>query len=404
MDATNTPLPQAEPHAGKARILVYIEQNILEQLRIDAAVGNIAAKEILRLRDYDSTFLDAEKQFKDLQELHNQALDAIKESTNENTHIRAALQQEQQRNGELHTINLALAARLSDAPSSRRQRMADPPKFNGDRGKLRNFKIQLRLKLAEEGSFPNESEKIRYIIGLLEDQAMDQIGPHLKEGGVTHFTTAEEVIQCLDRAFGDPDPKGTARAQLERLRMGNDDFSAYYAKFQRYCTVLEYNDEAILDRLDYGLNNEMKDALVHQEKPTGLHERIALYQAVDGRIRARRNEQKRNTDAPSARHNTTIPKPPKTTPHPTSSNSGYYGTAPMDLSSGRRRVSPEEKVRRIREGLCLYCGQAGHVASACPLAAKARTFLNSLQIRGGETPAPAPSSQYEQAPQESKNF
>jgi len=268
--------------------------------------------------------------------------------------------------------------------------MADPPKFNGDRAKLRNFKVQLRLKLAEEGSFLNKDEKIQYIIGLLEDQAMDQVGPHLKEGGATLFTTAQEVIQCLDRAFGDPDPKGTARAQLERLRMGNDDFSTYYAKFQRYCTVLEYNDEAILDRLDYGLSNEMKDGPVYFEKPTGLHERIALYLSLDGQIRARRNEQKRSTTSPPVRHNNTTPEAAKTTPHPTSSNSGYYGAAPMDLSSGRRRVSPEEKVRRIREGLCLYCGQAGHVANACPLAAKAHTFLNSLQIQRGEPPATPP--------------
>jgi hypothetical protein len=38
----------------------------------------------------------------------------------------------------------------------------------------------------------------------------------------------------------------------------------------------------------------------------------------------------------------------------------------MDLSPGRRKLDPAEKVRRMREGLCYYCGGAGHMTSTCP--------------------------------------
>jgi phage/plasmid primase-like uncharacterized protein len=40
----------------------------------------------------------------------------------------------------------------------------------------------------------------------------------------------------------------------------------------------------------------------------------------------------------------------------------------MDLSAGRRRgpLTQEERMRRISQGLCLYCGGAGHIAVACP--------------------------------------
>ena len=45
------------------------------------------------------------------------------------------------------------------------------------------------------------------------------------------------------------------------------------------------------------------------------------------------------------------------------------GTAPgpMDLSANRRRLSPEERARRLAEGRCYRCGGMGHMARACPL-------------------------------------
>jgi hypothetical protein len=41
-------------------------------------------------------------------------------------------------------------------------------------------------------------------------------------------------------------------------------------------------------------------------------------------------------------------------------------TAPMDLSPARRRLSPEERQKRIDEVRCLYCGGFHHLARDCP--------------------------------------
>ncbi len=47
-----------------------------------------------------------------------------------------------------------------------------------------------------------------------------------------------------------------------------------------------------------------------------------------------------------------------------------FDSEPMQV--GRAHLSREEKERRRSQGLCLYCGAAGHVAAQCPVKAKAR--------------------------------
>jgi len=36
------------------------------------------------------------------------------------------------------------------------------------------------------------------------------------------------------------------------------------------------------------------------------------------------------------------------------------------MQMGRAHLSPEERQRRVRRGLCFYCGEAGHLVATCP--------------------------------------
>ena len=58
----------------------------------------------------------------------------------------------------------------------------------------------------------------------------------------------------------------------------------------------------------------------------------------------------------------------------------------------RRTLTQEEKDRRRREGLCLYCGNAGHIAQDCPRASASRTFAATIveETTTGPTVIPVP--------------
>ena len=66
------------------------------------------------------------------------------------------------------------------------------------------------------------------------------------------------------------------------------------------------------------------------------------------------------TDVRHSLSTKTVADPPKFT-HPTYTKSGYYGPAPMDIGRVRGPLTSEEKQRRRAQGLCLYCGKAGHL-------------------------------------------
>jgi hypothetical protein len=287
----------------------------------------------------------------------------------------------------------------------------DAPMFDGTKPEeLRTWILQLRNKLAAQPTrYPTEESRLRYAFNRLSGAALHQIRSYGDEhtGNIT-LDSLNDLLAILCQAYDDPDRSRTAAREVRRLRQKNLPFSTYLADFRRLMGDLNWDEMAQKDQLYEGLSEEMKDALTHREATDDtLTAFINLCKDVDNRIRARAEERKpsassrpsvtttshRSTPRPTA---STAPAAPATSGnHPTNSNSGNYGPAPMELSAARREAERQRiREERMAKGQCTYCGSDQHFRLDCPrrLAADARRMRAAeASLVGAATPDAQPS-------------
>ena len=123
---------------------------------------------------------------------------------------------------------------------------------------------------------------------------------------------------------------------------------------------------AELSVLRRGLMYHLQNDLVMVDKePETIAALVALCNKLDTKYHALPSNS-RSHDLHSQ-----VPKyTPQATPVSTIESSTISsGTVlePMDLSTNRRHLSPEERACRLAGGCCYHCSRIGHMSQACPL-------------------------------------
>lgn len=115
------------------------------------------------------------------------------------------------------------------------------------------------------------------------------------------------------------------------------------------------------------LTDQVRDALMARVRPTSLDELIDWAVKLDNYQRERHCE--RAPAAPFLRS----PVAPRSSSPPASlvpPPGGFHGGGEEPMQLGRARLSVGEWRRRLTAGLCLYCGQEGHLISQCSVRPK----------------------------------
>lgn len=321
----------------------------------------------------------------------------------------AAMQQRlataQQERDEYRAISVQLTRNphVTEEPMER-EKIPDPEKFSGRRDKLPAFLLQLRLKAA---SFRTEQAKLRFAINCLEGDALDLMRSYVQEDATINLTNLAALTTILDNAYGNPNRAADAARNLRSLRQGTRDFATYYAEYQRYAQEVTWNEEAKLDALRTGLCFRLKkDLSLRDDDPTTVAQLVTICNRLDTRWRTLQAEEGHNPPPRQQQQNAPrrqpIPPPTPTStiaPATTTTTTTAIGTqpGPMDLTvaGGVRRISSEERQRRMREGLCFYCGGAGHIAGMCPNGRRRPRPLNASEITTTTTTTTAPQDHQE---------
>lgn len=270
-------------------------------------------------------------------------------------------------------------ASSSGSSFGKEPRISDPEHFDGRRSQLRTFLSQVRLVIAAQPSrFPNDRQKVMFAASFLRGTAFSWLQPYLesRQPGLI-LSSFENFCTSLQETFGDPDETGSAERQLFGLRQTTS-VASYAAEFRRISALTSWNDPALHAQFYRGLKDMVKDELAKMSRTDSLEHLMDVAIRLDNRIHERRLE--RTSGNISMASQSVFNKPYSTNQNyhltggaANSKSAQFHMTHPkshpMEIDSigpSNNRISSEEKDRRKRMNLCLYCGLSGHIAKTCP--------------------------------------
>ena len=176
--------------------------------------------------------------------------------------------------------------------------------------------------------------------------------------------------------------------------------------------VRGYGDGALRHIFYSGLPDHIKDEISHIGKPCTLNGFCTLMQTIDARYWERKSEiwcQTKNSSAPSTSNSKSSAsssnskgkskekdnkgKSSKNKNKSSSSSSGTSKSTTPDTPSHLRKddkLTEEEHQQCIKEKLCMFCGQPGHMAKDCPKSTSKSTKTKARAAKI-ETPTAAES-------------
>lgn len=309
----------------------------------------------------------------------------------------------------------ALLAQLTDrvsqprSSSARNVRVEPPSPFSGtDRTRLRSFINKLEsIFLAQPESFPTDKDKITYTGTCLADTAHSWYtaraipGHHLYD---SEFTSSWPIfVNDLRTQFGSRDEEDLAATRLRNIRMeSHHQCAVYITRFEEINDILQWPDRPLMDAFRRGLPDRILDVLANRERKPDTLKRLQDA-ALDIDVRYWENQEFKRVRNPGKSDSANSNRSPVNTrtpaaneSHPATNQSPSNSSRPAHLTASNQLTS-EERTRRMRAGLCLFCGKSGHLLQNCEERKQREASRISAQSRAtvADAQAPVPSNHSE---------
>ncbi len=181
--------------------------------------------------------------------------------------------------------------------------------------------------------YPTDDSRIAFVCSLLTGGALDWATAVWSDDH-SAFPTFTAFIQRFKEVFEHPAGGKEAGEQLISLRQRGSSAADYALSFRTLAAQTGWPDYPLKLHFRKGLSAELQSKLACRDEGKTLDQFIDLAIRIDNLLRSRR--QPRFSSAPVG--NTAPPPDPE----------------PMQI--GFTHLSKEERERRMRKNLCLYCG------------------------------------------------
>ncbi len=191
--------------------------------------------------------------------------------------------------------------------------------------------------------YPTDDSRIAFVCSLLTGRALEWATAVWSDDHSV-FPTFTAFIQRFKEVFEHPAGGKEAGEQLISLRQGRGSAADYALSFRTLAAQTGWPGDPLKLHFRKGLSAELQSELACRDEGKTLDQFIDLAIRIDNLLRSRC--QPRFSSAPVG--NTAPPPDPE----------------PMHI--GFTHLSEEERERRMRRNLCLYCGLSGHMRATCP--------------------------------------
>ncbi len=211
--------------------------------------------------------------------------------------------------------------------------------------RCKGFLLQCSMFIGQQPTlYPTDDSRIAFVCSLLTGRALEW-ATAIWEDDHAAFPSFASFTQSFKEVFEHPAGGKELGEQLLSLRQGGDSAADYALSFRTLAAQTGWRDAEPLKLLfRKGLNHDLQSELACRDEGKTLEQFINLAIRLDNLLRSRRLPRSSLSSA------TMATAPP--------------ASEPMQL--GVTRISEEERERRIRQRLCLYCGLPGHLRASCP--------------------------------------
>ena len=309
---------------------------------------------------------------------------------------------------------LSTLLRTGPPTTSRPRRITtDPPPFKADhRNTVKRqedyttWKSALLSVFARDSPvFSSDFDQILHVASLLIGDTItplrgdfDKITQNPTDKTYWRWQTLEQLWEFLDKRYATVDLALLSSHKFDDLSHGKQDFRDFVDKLRDFRDKSHKTSEQMVDALKRKVNKDIRDLLVTlpgslTPSQSEFDKWVAVCQDFQDKITERNHNEKWSTR--TLQHQERQPQTTTTGGDAMDLSQVQSQPQPQPQSESRPRksISWEERNRRRNEGLCLYCGQPGHMKANCPVAPRPSSPQNSQRPL-----ALLPPPQYPQTP------